>query len=127
MKLTSNRLASVSTFLGVKEKTPRNGPIWIKASAGHKSSLDYIIRHCKQDVVVLEEVYDLIKGLATTGPNVAIITGGDLDGCPRCGKSTLQSRGFRVTVTQTYKRYQCTSCGAWSHGKPEKVKGVIAR
>ena len=127
MKLTSNRLASVSSFLGVKEKTPLNGPIWIKASAGDPSALKYIITHCKQDVIVLEEVYELIKGLASTGPNIALIKDMGVDGCPRCGETRLQSRGFRFTISQRYKRFQCQACGAWSHGKPESIKGIIAR
>ena len=127
MKLTSNRLASVSAFLGVQEKTPLSGPIWIKASAGDTKALAYIKKHCKQDVVVLEEVYNLIKGLATTGPNVAAITDQPVESCPRCGKGPLQKRGFKITVAQKSQRYQCQSCGGWSHGRPVSIKGLIAR
>lgn len=126
LKLHSNRLASVSSFLEIEEKTPLNGPIWIKASAGNEASLKYVIKHCKQDVLVLEQAFEQIRQLATSGPNLAILEGAT-DKCPRCGVGRLQSRGYRVTVACRYKRYQCQKCGAWSHGKPEQIKGVVAR
>lgn len=126
LKLHSNRLASVSSFLQIEEKTPLSGPIWIKASAGNPASLKYVIKHCKQDVLVLEQAFEHIRQLATSGPNIAIIQGKELDGCARCGESKLQSRGYRVTVSQKYRRFQCQACGAWTHGKPEKVKGIKA-
>lgn len=127
LKLHSNRLASVSSFLQIIEKTPLNGPIWIKASAGDPAALKYVIKHCKQDVLVLEEAFENIRQLATSGPNVAIISGTGVGSCPRCGANKLQSRGFRITVSQQYKRFQCQGCGAWSHGKPETIKGIVAR
>lgn len=127
LKLHSNRLASVSSFLQIEEKTPLNGPIWIKASAGDPSALKYVIQHCKQDVLVLEQAFENIRQLATSGPNVALIRGGSGSECPRCGEDSLQKRGFRVTVSQKYQRFQCQSCGAWSHGKPERIKNVLAR
>ena len=127
--LHSNRLASVSSFLGIEEKTPLNGPIWIKAGAGDPASLRYIIKHCKQDVVVLEQAYERIKHLATSGPNLAVILGDtSANSCPRCGEANkLQKRGTRIASAVQYQRFQCTSCGAWSHGKPERIKGILAR
>lgn len=127
LKLHSNRLASVSAFLEIEEKTPLSGPIWIKASAGDPKALRYVIEHCRQDVLVLEQAFEQIRQLATSGPNIALIKGGNGEECPRCGEDDLQKRGYRVTVSQKYQRFQCQSCGAWSHGKPERVKGVIAR
>jgi len=127
LKLHSNRLASVSSFLDIEEKTPLNGPIWIKASAGDPSALKYVIKHCKQDVLVLEQAFERIRQLATSGPNIGIIQGKNVSACPRCGEEgQLQSRGTRTTVSQVYPRFQCQSCGAWSHGKPMKVKGLMA-
>lgn len=126
LKLHSNRLASVSSFLDIEEKTPLNGPIWIKASAGDPSALKYVIKHCDQDVLVLEQAFERIRQLATTGPNLSLLVG-QPGGCPRCGSDKLQKRGYRIAVTQMYQRLQCQSCGAWSQGKSEKVKGIIAR
>lgn len=127
--LHSNRLASVSSFLGIEEKTALSGPIWVKASAGDKKSLDYVVRHCKQDVVVLEQAYERIKHLATSGPNLAAIIGNSpANSCPRCGLSDkLQKRGTRIASAVKYQRFQCQGCGGWSLGKPERIKNVLAR
>lgn len=133
MALNSNRLASVSTFLGVQEKTPLNGPIWVRASAGHKPSLKYIVEHNVQDVIVLEEVYRRIRPLISNGPNLALLeTGGSADAvpgnaCPICGEGRVVRRGFGIAKTGRYQRYQCNGCGGWSKGKVERVEGVEAR
>ena len=125
LKLNSNRLASVSSFLGVEEKTPLNGPIWVRAMSGHLPSLRYVYKHCAQDVVVLEQCYDRIKPLCNWHFNVNIHTGAD--GCPRCASPKIQKRGFRYSYTTRTQRFQCQDCGAWSLGSPKRIKGLNAR
>ena len=121
MKLHSNRLASVSDFLGIEEKTPLKGPTWIKAAAGHKHSIKYVERHCKQDVLVLEQAYEALRPLCTTHPNMSLAT--DRQSCPVCSTGKLIKRGFTIARTRKYQRWQCTDCGAWSkssQAEPEK-------
>lgn len=116
MKLNSNRLATVSAFLELPEKTPLSGPIWIRAAAGHKPSIKYVVEHCAQDTVVLEEVYKRIRPLASSHPNMALLVR-DPDACPVCAAhGKMQKRGFSVTPATMSQRYQCQSCGAWSRG-----------
>lgn len=59
---TSRRLMTVSEFLGVQGKgrvVPRE---WVEAAYdGNKAAIANIAKHNKEDVEVLEEVYDLIK------------------------------------------------------------------
>ena len=63
-RLHSNRLQSVSEFLGTAdEKTRLDGTNWIKALAGSKHSMNYIVHHCILDVKVLEQVYEKLKHL----------------------------------------------------------------
>lgn len=119
MKLNSNRLDTVSKFLGVEEKTPLSGPIWIKAQAGHKPSLNYVYKHCVQDVLVTEQVYNLIKPLSTTHFNIRAVDG--TSGCTICGSTKLQKRGFRYAKVSKTQRYQCSDCGGWSSGKPQNL------
>jgi uncharacterized protein YprB with RNaseH-like and TPR domain len=126
MKLTSNRLATVTSFFGLEDKTPLNGPIWIKAAAGHKPSINYVIRHCRQDVEVLEQVYNKIRPLCTTHPNVSIALD-DTSGCPICGSSRVHKRGFSIARTCKRQRYQCMDCGGWSSGKPIAIAGEKIR
>lgn len=127
MKLNSNRLASVSQFVGVEEKTPLSGPHWIKAMAGDSKSQKYVFTHCKQDVRVLEQVYEKIKVLHTGHINVNLNNPGNGLNCPRCGASSLERRGHRWSQVAKIQRFFCKKCSAWSSGRPERVKGIEAR
>jgi uncharacterized protein YprB with RNaseH-like and TPR domain len=128
MALNSNRLATISEFLTTKdEKTALLSPQWIKAAAGHKPSIRYVKDHCVKDVLVLEEVYKKIRPLATTHPNLNIVT--DIaDGCPICGTvGKMQKRGYTIARTSKSQRYQCRDCGGWSRGRPVRAKNVEIR
>ena len=126
MKLNSNRLATVSEFLEIPEKTPLKPSMWIKAMAGDKKSIGYVIEHCEQDVRVLEEAYERIKPLTTTHPNINLVKDRP-DSCPICGGNHLQCRGYIIARTSKRQRYQCRSCGGWSSGKPIRADNVNIR
>lgn len=118
LKLHSNRLASVSAMFGLDDKTPVLGRQWIQAIAGHKPSLNYVYEHCKQDIIVLEEVYNKIKCLITDHPNINLCDDSvDVPRCPICGSDHIHKRGFHIARTSKRQRYQCQRCGGWSSGK----------
>lgn len=109
LALSSNRLASLTRLLGVEEKTPLDGPTWVKAMAGHKPSIKYVVEHCKQDVKVLEQVYHKIKPLRTVAsPKIGLG-----QNCPACGSSSTQRRGKERTVLKEQWRFSCNDCGHW--------------
>lgn len=130
LKLNSNRLASIAEFLGKRQKTPILNTQWLRAMAGHKKSIDYVVEHCLADIAVLEETYMTIRPLSREHPNVNIMSGKTPEGiiCPVCGVAgKMQKRGFRVARTSRTQRFHCQSCGAWSAGNSERIKGVVAR
>jgi uncharacterized protein YprB with RNaseH-like and TPR domain len=116
MKLNSNRLASITGFFGFEEKTPLTGPIWVRAAAGHKPSIKYVEGHCKQDVIVLEQVYKKIRPLCSTHPSVALMDG-EAFGCPNCGNTKVQKRGTYLSRLHRFQRFYCPKCGTWSRGR----------
>lgn len=127
MKLSRNSLMNVSTFLEIDEKTPLTKRIWMRARTGHIPSINYICRHCVQDVLVLEQAYNIMKPLMTNHPNLNLIDPKD-DTCPICNVSNkLQKRGFQINRSNKYQRYQCTACGGWSRSRncekqiPQKI------
>ena len=126
LKLRNNRLLTVQDFLGLAtEKDAVKGPTWIKALAGDKASLRYVIEHCRKDVKVLEEAYLLLRPLIVDHPNSNLV--GKDGGCPACGADALQKRGWHVAKTRRFQRYQCQKCGCWSKGaKADKVATVKA-
>ena len=124
LKLHSNRLASVSAFLGLENKTPILQAHWLRAAAGYSASIKYVKDHNKQDVVVLEQAYEKLRALTTNHPNTSLL---GRPGCPICGSNSLLLRGFNVARTTVKQRYQCRDCGGWSSGPPKSIRGVTAR
>jgi len=58
LKIHSKRLQVVAEFLGIEAKGhPLNYTVWMAAMTGDKKALDYILTHCKEDVVTTEEVW----------------------------------------------------------------------
>ncbi len=113
LKLRNNRLITISEFLGTEDEKDAIRPeAWIRALGGNKEAMGVIVEHNRRDVLVLEEVYNRIKPLLGDHPSVAIMDG--REGCKNCGENRLQKRGFHVTASRKYQRYQCQSCGAWS-------------
>lgn len=69
LKLHNNKLNSLIQFLNttrknkktIEEKTFINSMYYRKAITGDKSGIEELIRHCKKDVLALEQCYDLLK------------------------------------------------------------------
>lgn len=122
LKLGSNRLATIERAFNIKfHKSAITPEYWRKASWGHKPSLDYIVEHCKLDVLVLEDAYKKLRTLSTSHPNVCLPAG--VDGCPKCGVvGKMERRGRGITKTGMKQRYQCLACGSWSSTSLKRVK-----
>lgn len=69
MKLSSCSLETISQFFPIRNgKTPVSGDVWVAAALdGDIKAMDYIVEHCKQDVLILEELLDIIKDFSPLG------------------------------------------------------------
>lgn len=115
LKLRNNRLITISEFLGTEdEKNAIKPEQWLRALGGHRPSMAYIVDHCRRDVLVLEEAYTRLRPLVLDHPSRGLVDG--RGGCGVCGHAQLQKRGFHLTRTRKYQRFQCQQCGAWSKG-----------
>ena len=122
LKLHSNRLASIAAFIGAGNKTPLSGPIWIRAMSGHVPSINYVVKHCEQDVLVLEAVYNKLRRLDGCHPNVQVFYGKP-DGCPRCGSEHLESKGYRATQLYVYQKFFCKACKSYVRSTKPTLMG----
>lgn len=62
LSLHSYRLETVCRELGIPAKEhPLTGEIWIKALAGDKEALNYILIHNQEDVICLEPLYKRLE------------------------------------------------------------------
>ena len=59
-KFNSNRLNTVANFLQLESKTPIDNEHWINAHFGDTEGLEYILKHNKKDVIVLEDLFNVV-------------------------------------------------------------------
>lgn len=115
LKFKSNRLERILTVLGCPfKKTSLDINLWAKARWGSNKALDYIVHHCKMDILVLEWVYNRIKSSWPSHPTA--YRAGD-NGCKVCGKGKMLSNGIRPTQQKVYRRLVCSNCGFTDKGK----------
>jgi hypothetical protein len=78
-------------------------------------------KYNKQDVVLLERLYDAsLAWINKQHPNASVHS--DSLVCPRCGGSHIhRNRGIAVLTTGKYERLHCQSCGHWFRSN-EKIK-----
>jgi len=58
LSLNRNSLENVCFLLGIKGKNHVFGETWIKAVTGNEKCINYIYKHNKKDVDILEKLYD---------------------------------------------------------------------
>ena len=115
--MNSNKLDDIGKYLGVGRKMVHTGwDLWKRCSEGDLKAWDELIRYNKQDVILLEKVYEIFKPYVTNHPNLNLYNG-TTHCCPNCGSDNLQKRGFALTRVSKTQRYQCMSCAAWSQGE----------
>lgn len=130
-RLPSNKLDYVARHLGIAGKHKHKGmALWKECMDGVPAAWREMERYNKQDVLLLEQVYDSILPWITGHPNVALFDGIPKQSCPKC-RGPVQSRGKRHTQTQVYRRFQCTRCGSWSRERknstPPEMKNILVQ
>lgn len=112
-RFPSNKLSYVSSKLGLGSKVEHKGfALWEGCLRNDAESWELMERYNKQDVVLLEALYEKLKPWVKSPPNYSTFTGEEV--CPSCGSHSLKKRGVAHTATRTYQRYRCGDCGAWS-------------
>lgn len=114
-KFPSNRLDSLGDFLGVGRKVHTPKGLWYGAADGVEKDIKTMVKYCKGDVQLLEDVFNKLKPFARVFPKLSdLVVGGVECSCPKCGSQDLQQRGWAVPKSRNIKRVQCTNCGSWS-------------
>ena len=121
-KFPSNKLDYVAQALGVGKKVHHEGhELWLKCMAKDLSAWKTMKKYNKNDVVILEKVYNKMLGWIKTHPNHNHYTSDQV--CPSCGSKDLHKRGTCCNIKSVFQRYQCQSCGKWSRSnKASQVK-----
>lgn len=126
-RFNSNKLDDLGIYLGVGRKIHTDKDLWVDCIENDLSSAwAKMCKYNKQDVVLLEKVYNKMKPFITNHPNLNLLNGTTCS-CSVCGSTNLQKRGYHITRTAKKQRFQCQDCGHWELGKAESVKQLLIR
>lgn len=111
---TSNKLGDLARMLGVPHKEDPGGmSTWDGYIAGEPKAVKKMKWYNKHDIPPLRGVYMKLRAADKSHVPLNMIEG-KMDACPVCLKTgKMQSRGYQVTKTNRYQRFQCQGCGAW--------------
>lgn len=127
-RFDSNKLASIGELLQEGSKIKHSGfSLWIDCMNGHAPSWDLMEKYCKQDVVLLENVYTRLLPYMKKHPNRNTYSATATCSCPKCGSDHVIRKGFRMTTLSRYARYLCKECGGWFKGEKENDPSTIYR
>ena len=105
----SNKLDYIGKFLGEGEKIKTSEQLWLDCLAGKKSAIKEMIRYNKQDVLLLERVYNKLAPWAPVKLNYN--TYSKVPCFPLCGHEELLKRGMVHLKVLSYQGYACKKCG----------------
>lgn len=125
-RLASNKLDFIARQLELGRKTDHKGhELWLGCMNNDAQSWKIMEKYNKNDVVLLEKVYDRLLPWIKGHPNRSVYS--EALCCPTCGGNDIQSRGTCRTRLGKYGRYQCRGCGSWFRGKENLQKGDAFR
>lgn len=101
----SNKLDELGKFLEVGEKIETNMALWDKVIMDKDpEALEEMVNYCKQDVVLLEKVFDKLKPYSRALFNYGKLYGDDNWACPECGNLKVHV-GKAYTTAMGVRRY----------------------
>jgi hypothetical protein len=113
-RFASNKLDFICQQLGLGAKTHHKGmDLWNEVEAGCHKAQAVMERYNKQDVKLLEKLYNHIKPWIKNHPNIALLEEKQGIVCTACGSDDVEFRGHRYTKTRRYRRFQCKKCHSW--------------
>lgn len=111
----SNRLNYIGQFLGLGEKIKTEFDLWKKiVLQNDKKALKYMVEYCKQDVVLLEQVYKELKKYSEPITHLSVALGGERWDCPNCASENVKihtTKYSRVGIAIT--QMKCNDCSRY--------------
>jgi uncharacterized protein YprB with RNaseH-like and TPR domain len=122
-RFQSNRLNYIAEFLGLGGKIKTEFNLWKDILLNKdKVAMEKMIKYCKKDVSLLEEVYKLLGNHIAPKTHYGVVFGQDRGSCPECGAGSedLIKNNTVVTATGlTRIQYKCKVCNKF-HSKTDK-------
>ncbi len=109
---TYNSLDYLGQTFGLGRKIETEFQLWIDCMNGETSALKEMAEYNVQDVLLLEDVYLVLRGWMPSHPNMNLYQ--SENGCSHCNSMNIQYAGDYATQTKLYKSYRCKDCGGFS-------------
>lgn len=115
-RLPSNKLGDVASYFGLETKLDTGGmSLWKDVQSGSKEAMERMLDYCKQDVNVLDQVYEKVKAFGNMGStfNAGLYYDDDKMHCKTCGSTDLEDTGRTIdTSLSRFTELRCADCGA---------------
>jgi len=124
-KFTSNKLDYLGAYFGIGKKIPTDNNLWVRCENGERKAIKEMVKYNKQDVLLLEKVYEILKPYVPARLNFNHFTSDRV--CPTCGGNHLTINKRRLTRAGKMIQLQCQDCGAYSSFPESKTgkEGII--
>lgn len=109
-------LDALARALGLGTKIKTDFDLWLNVLAGSEVAMQRMVRYCRNDVVLLEKVFDRLRPYVRS---LRRLMDGEGSFCPFCGSRQYERRGTRRTNAGNQQRYRCLNddCGRYFHHK----------
>lgn len=113
-RLTYNKLDYLADYLGVGRKLKTDMDLWKQCVAGNVAALKRMQRYNRQDVLLLEAVYQKMVPYLKRSPRLVNALREGERVCAHCGSENVMGRGYYLTAANTFGRLQCLDCRRYS-------------
>lgn len=130
-RFSSNKLDYIGQLMLNERKIHTEYSLWLRCLDGDPQALSDMLTYNKQDVLLLEDAYVLLRPWVKNHPNMGIFMEAHEPSCPNCGSTDIKECGYYTTSVNRYLAFRCNSCGAVCRSRksdvPLKCKSGILR
>lgn len=118
-----NSLDGIAAYFGLPRKLKTEFKLWVDVVEGDEAALKRMLRYNKQDVKVLETVFDRMRPYIKRLPRLFDPTARDDMSCQRCGAfDNFMRRGYYRTQLTNFVKLQCNQCGHYTRKRTTEVR-----
>lgn len=116
--LNSNRLDYISKLLFGNGKTNTDFDLWKNIVLNNdEKAMKKMVKYCKNDVIILEKVWDKLRDYAAPATHAAVVESGnpaDRWMCAHCGSDNVIKSKTRITAKgDRQHQMKCNDCGRY--------------
>lgn len=125
-RFPSNKLDEIGRVLEIGRKTPHTGKkLWFDCMDGDPEAWKLMEEYCKNDVILLKEVWDKVLPWVKTPPNWNLEEERPKC-CPACGSYDFKPCGTEATQTTVRRKYRCKKLSCRHVWRGEVIKRIKA-